>query len=47
MEDRELKRFPASWIVIPLWVEARPANPLARSVGAVSFLQLVGVQPAL
>ncbi len=46
MEDRTLKRFPAAWVVLPLWVEAKPNDPRARSVPVVSFLQLVGVEAA-
>lgn len=44
MEDRELKRFPGAWVVIPLRVEARSENPLAKGVAVVGFLQLVGVE---
>ena len=40
----ELKRFPKAWIVVPIWVEARPPNPSLKSVGVVSFLHLVGVE---
>jgi hypothetical protein len=44
MEDKVLKAFPTAWVVIPLWVEAKP--PAARGPGTpvVSFLQLVGVE---
>lgn len=42
MPDRELKSFPPSWVVIPLYVEARqPAT--GKAFPAVSFLQLVGI----
>ena len=42
MPDRELKAFPPSWVVAPLYVEAR--QPITgRSVAAVTFLQLLGV----
>lgn len=44
MDDTELKRFPAAWVIVPLWVEAKPPNPQAKSVPVVSFLQLVGVE---
>jgi hypothetical protein len=43
MEDHTLKRFPPAWIIIPLWVEAKPQDPQGRSIPVVSFLQLVGV----
>ena len=43
--DKSLKRFPAAWVVIPLWIEARTSRPPARSVPVVSFLQLVGLDP--
>jgi hypothetical protein len=47
LPDRELKAFPAGWIVVPLTVEVRPggapANVLQRGLAAVSFLQLLGV----
>lgn len=50
MDDKTLKPFPPAWIVAPLMVEARPqpkpgapANPLAKSVAVVSFLQICGV----
>ena len=44
MEDKTLKPFPAAWVVIPLWVEAKPPAPQARPVPVVGFLQLVGVE---
>jgi len=44
MADRVLKRFPDAWVVLPLWVEARTENPLAKSVPVVSFLQIVGIE---
>jgi hypothetical protein len=46
MADRELKRFPDAWIVIPLTIEAKPPAGLAgsqASVPVISFLQLIGV----
>jgi len=43
MVVRGLKRFPEAWVVIPLRVEAKTGPP-QRSVGVVSFLQLVGVE---
>lgn len=43
-DDSELKPFPDAWIIIPLWVEARPPGPEAKTVPVVSFLQLVGVE---
>jgi hypothetical protein len=46
MDDRVLKRFPPAWIVLPLWVEAKTYGLPAKSVLAVSFLQLVGVESA-
>lgn len=44
MADLELKRFPQAWVVIPLWVQAKPPGPNAKSASVVSFLQLVGVE---
>jgi hypothetical protein len=44
MADRTLKPFPKAWVILPLWVEARPPAMQARGVPAVSFLQLVGVE---
>lgn len=44
MSDRELKRFPKSWVVAPIWIEARPPLPQTKSVAVVSFLQLIGVE---
>lgn len=42
MPDKDLKAFPPSWVVIPLYVEAR--QPITgKPVAAVSFLQLVGL----
>lgn len=41
--DKTLKVFPPTWIVIPLWIEAKLPPPRG-SVRAVSFLQLVGVR---
>lgn len=46
MADRTLKRFPKSWVVIPLYVEAKPPALRGRGMPAVSFLQLVGVEDA-
>jgi len=41
-DDKDLKAFPPSWVVIPLYVEAR--QPVTGKVlPAVSFLQLVGI----
>ena len=46
MSDKSLKRFPAEWVVIPLWIKARvPDGQIATIAAAVSFLQLVGIQP--
>jgi len=44
MEDKTLKPFPKAWVVIPLWVEAKPPVAQAKPVPVVSFLQLVGVE---
>lgn len=44
MNDRELKRFPKAWIVVPLWVEARSPKPEEKTAAVVSFLQLLGVE---
>lgn len=44
MDDKELKAFPGAWVIVPLWVEARPPGPQAKSVPVVSFLQLIGVE---
>lgn len=44
MDDRVLKPFPAAWVVIPLWVEAKTNAPPARSLPVVGVLQLVGVE---
>ena len=44
MGDKTLKPFPKAWVILPLWVEARPPEPRAKSVAVVSFLQLVGVE---
>ncbi len=49
MDDVELKRFPKAWVIVPLWIEARPPKPPApkpppKSVAVVSFLQLIGVE---
>lgn len=44
MADKVLKRFPKSWVVIPLYVEARPPAMRGPGIPAVSFLQLVGVE---
>lgn len=42
MPDRDLKAFPPTWVVIPLYVEAR--RPVGgQALAAVSFLQLVGL----
>lgn len=46
MADKTLKRFPPAWFVIPLWIEARARTPGATPVRVVSFLQLVGIEPA-
>lgn len=46
MDDRTLKRFPAAWIIAPLWIEANDPGPPARSVPVVSFLQLIGAAEA-
>lgn len=47
MADRELKAFPAAWLVAVLSVEAKPkatyGNLPQKSVAAVTFLQLIGV----
>lgn len=40
--DTDLKAFPPSWVVVPLYVEAR--QPVTgKSIPAVSVLQLVGL----
>ena len=44
MKARELKRFPGSWIVVPLWEEAKSGGSSPRSVPVVSFLQLLGIE---
>lgn len=44
MEDKALKPFPKAWVVIPLWVEAKPPAAQAKGVPVVGFLQLVGVE---
>ena len=43
MEDKTLKPFPKTWVIIPLWVEAKPPALHAKPVPVVSFLQLVGI----
>lgn len=42
MADRELKAFPPSWVVVPLYVKATH-SVTGRPLSAVSFLQLLGV----
>lgn len=42
MADRELKAFPPSWVVAPLYVKATH-SVTGRPLSAVSFLQLLGV----
>lgn len=44
MNQRELRRFPKAWIIVPLWIEARSPKPQAKSVAVVSYLQLLGVE---
>jgi len=46
MADKTLKRFPAAWIIAPLWIEAKDPGPPPKSVPVVSFLQLIGVEAA-
>lgn len=46
MAEKDLKRFPAQWIVIPLWVEAKPPAQRGGGVPVVGFLQIVGVEEA-
>ncbi|MBU1377449.1 MAG: hypothetical protein KKE02_15085 [Alphaproteobacteria bacterium] len=42
MPDKDLKAFPPSWVVVPLYIEAR--QPVTgKALPAVSFLQLVGL----
>lgn len=42
MPDKDLKAFPPTWVVIPLYVEAR--QPVTgKALPAVSFLQLIGL----
>jgi hypothetical protein len=43
MADHSLKRFPGAWVIIPLWIEAKPPPP-GKSVPVVSFLQLIGIE---
>lgn len=42
MRDHDLKAFPPSWVVAPLYVEAKQRVG-GKSVAAVSFLQLLGL----
>lgn len=42
MPDKDLKAFPPSWVVAPLYVEARQ-QVTNKAIRAVSFLQLVGI----
>ena len=42
MPDRELKAFPPSWVVVPLYVAAEN-SVTGRPLSAVSFLQLLGI----
>lgn len=42
MPDRDLKAFPPSWVVAPLYVEAKQ-QVTGKPLAAVSFLQLVGI----
>ena len=42
MPDRELKAFPPSWVVVPLYVAAKN-SVTGRPLSAVSFLQLLGI----
>jgi hypothetical protein len=44
MDDLELKRFPEAWVIIPLWIQAKPPGPDAKNTSVVTFLQLVGVE---
>ncbi|THD77184.1 MAG: hypothetical protein E7812_14635 [Phenylobacterium sp.] len=46
MDDKTLKPFPTAWIIMPLWVEAKPPGANAKSVPVVSFLQICGVEDA-
>lgn len=46
LADQNLAAFPRGWIIVPLWVEARPPGVSASSVPVVSFLQLLGVMDA-
>lgn len=42
LTDPDLKGFPPSWVVVPLYVEAR--QPVTgKAIAAVSFLQMVGI----
>ena len=41
MADKELKPFPAAWIVAPMSVAPKPGAPSARP--AITFLWLIGV----
>jgi hypothetical protein len=42
LPDKDLKAFPPTWVVAPLYVEAR--HPItSQSIAAVSFLQLIGI----
>ena len=42
MPDRELKAFPPSWVVVPIYVTAKN-SVTGRPLSAVSFLQLLGI----
>lgn len=42
ISDRELKGFPPSWVVVPLYVTAKH-SVTGRPLSAVSFLQLLGI----
>ena len=42
MTNRELKAFPPSWVVVPLYVTAKH-SVTGRPLSAVSFLQLLGI----
>ncbi|MDB5443138.1 MAG: hypothetical protein JWP73_1514 [Phenylobacterium sp.] len=46
MDEKTLKPFPKAWIILPLWIEAKPGVPHAKPVPVVSFLQIVGVEAA-
>jgi hypothetical protein len=44
MEDQRLKPFPAAWVILPLWIEAKAKDRVGASVRVVTFLQLLGVE---